>query len=88
MSDPHLTTPLWAKIVAIVAALPLLAYPWLLSVAPATGSVETFLYLYPIYVVLSTVCEWLVYPRSPEVYWIMVALMLLTHAAMFALVLL
>lgn len=83
---PRNPLPLWMKIVIIVAALPALAYPWMLSKAPEDGNVELWMWMYPVYVVLSCVCEWKAWGRRPEVTWILIFVMLLTHAAMWALV--
>ncbi|MBD5234421.1 MAG: hypothetical protein HDS65_09650 [Bacteroidales bacterium] len=74
------------KAAIIIAALPVLAYPALLSAAPESGSVEIFLMLYPVYVLVATICAWICRERRPEISWILVIIMLLTHAAMWLLV--
>ncbi len=74
------------KAAIIIAALPIVAYPALLSAAPENGQVEVFLILYPIYVLVATVCAWLCRQRRPEVAWILVVITLLTHVAMWLLV--
>ena len=43
--------------------------------------------MYPVYVILSCACEWKAWGRRPEVTWILMVVMLLTHAAMWALIL-
>ncbi len=76
------------KFAIIVAALPVLAYPWMLSAAPAAeGQMKVFLWLYPVYVILATVCAWFCRNTRPAMMWILVCLTLLTHAAMWVLVL-
>ncbi|MCM1067759.1 MAG: hypothetical protein NC418_09340 [Muribaculaceae bacterium] len=80
--------PIWIKALIIIAALPVLAYPALLAECPAdVADMKPFLWFYPIYVVVSTVCAWAAWRRRPEVTWILIAVMLLTHAAMWTLVL-
>ncbi len=83
---PPQKRPLWFKILVIACALPVLAYPALLSRCPAGGPAETFLWFYPIYVVVAAVCAWLCWPSRRETAWILLALMLLTNAAMWVLV--
>lgn len=78
--------PLWAKLLIIASALPVLAYPWLLSASAADTEERTFLWFYPIYVVASVICAWICWPERREVYWILIVLMLLTHAAIFFLI--
>lgn len=75
------------KIAIILATLPVLAYPALLAKAPEEGSVELFLWLYPVYVAVSAICAWICRDDRPAVMWILIVLMLLTHAAMWVLVL-
>lgn len=85
MSEKESNMPLWAKIVVITAALPVMSYPWLLAKTPADSTNEMLIWFYPVYVVVSAVCAWICWPQRREVYWILIALMLLTHAAMFLL---
>lgn len=79
--------PVAVKILIVVAALPVLAFPWMLSAAPEDSNIELWMWMYPVYVILSCACEWKAWGRQPEVTWILMAVMLLTHAAMWALIL-
>lgn len=80
-------TLLFGKILIILAALPVVSIPALISVAPDREDVKMFICIYPIYVILSTVCEWLCLTRKrQEITWILLILMLLTHVAMWVLV--
>lgn len=80
--------PLWVKIVIIVAMLPVVSFPWMLSASRDSGAeIDAFLWFYPIYVLAAGICAWVVYGRRPELTWILVALLLLTHAGMWYLVL-
>lgn len=83
---PTNPTPWWFKLVVVVCALPVLAFPFLLSDAPAGGIARSLVILYPAYVIVSAICALICYGRRPEVSWILVVLMLLTHAAMWILV--
>lgn len=84
---PQRPIPLWVKALIIAAALPALAFPRMLSSAPEDSNIELWMWMYPVYVVLSCVCEWKAWRRRPEVTWILIAVMLLTHAAMWTLIL-
>lgn len=86
MSGKYSNMPLWAKIVIIVAALPVLAYPWLLSASAADSEERTFLWFYPIYVVASVICAWICWPDRREVSWILIIIMLFSHASILLLI--
>lgn len=77
--------PLWIKIIIILAMLPLLAYPSLLSTSGADHQARVFIYLYPAYVIASGICAWICWPTRPEVSWILLFLMVLTHIAIWML---
>lgn len=83
---PENPLPWWVKVLIILCALPALAFPWILSGAPEKGNVELWLWMYPVYVILSCICEWKAWGRRPEVTWILMGVMLLTHGAMWTLV--
>lgn len=76
--------PLWYKLIVIAACLPVLMYPKLLSIA--NGQFSIFLTLYPAYVIAAGICAWICYPDRKEVAWILIILLLMTHAAMWFLV--
>lgn len=74
------------KTIVIASALPLAGYPWLLSACPAYDPYKTLVALYPVYVVLSSALEWLCWPARKTVAWILIALLWLSHAAIYALI--
>lgn len=81
--------PLWFLLVVIVTMLPAAAYPTLLGLWSQADGAEMKLLLtfYPVYVVASGVFAYICWPaRKPEA-WILIVLMLLSHAAMWGLVL-
>lgn len=84
--DPREHVPVWVTVLIVLACLPLLAYPALLSHSPAGTDISAFMWCYPVYVVLSGVCAWFGWRRSHEITWILLVMMLLTHAAMWYLV--
>ncbi len=86
MNIPSNPTPWWFKMLVLVCALPVLAYPFLLRDAPADGMAHTLTVLYPAYVIASAICALMCYGRRPEVSWILVVLLVLTDAAMWILV--
>lgn len=82
---PQQPVPLWVKVLIVLTALPVLDLPWLWAGDPVTDTGKVLLWLYPAYVVVSAVCEWLAYRRRPEVTWILMLLLVLAHAAMWVL---
>jgi len=84
MSGKYSGMPIWAKFLIIISALPVLAYPWMIS--NAGSEIRTFLLIYPLYVLVSAICAWICWPDRREISWILIVLMLLTHAAMLYLV--
>ncbi|MDE6240085.1 MAG: hypothetical protein K2M54_08910 [Muribaculaceae bacterium] len=91
MSDynntPRLKTPAWVTVVIIICMLPVLAFPTLLSMTGADTPARLFVWFYPFYVIASGVCAWICWPQRRDVMWILLALMVLSHLAMWMLVL-
>ncbi len=79
--------PRWLIIMVIILMLPLLAYPTMLGLMPDNGANVTLLKLYPLYVLLSGWCMLMCYPARRDVMWILVILVILTHASMWYLTL-
>lgn len=78
--------PAWVMAVIIIAALPVLAFPFMLSVsATLSGADKYYLWLYPAYILAASFLAWQCYGRRTEMTWIIIILMLLTHVAMWAL---
>ena len=84
ISGSHL--PLWVKLVIIVCALPLLAFPELMNLCQPYSDARLLLWIYPFYVLGSAVLEWRSWPRRPELTWVLIAVELLSHCAMWILV--
>ena len=83
---PERPMPVWVKLVIIVCVLPLLAFPQLMALCPPHSSAELMLWIYPFYVLLSAVLEWRCWGRRPEPTWVLLAVELLSHGAMWILV--
>jgi hypothetical protein len=84
--EPRRPLPWWMKTLVIAAMLPLVLLPQLIAACPPSAPEMTFLRFYPVYVLAAGICAWLSYGRRPEVTWIILALLILTHAAMWLLV--
>ena len=87
---PDRNPPAWMTILIILVSLPLFSFPWLLGAIPPStmaDTVRTFVWIYPFYMLLSSWLAWRAWARRPEVTWILLAVMVLTTAAMFMLVL-
>lgn len=79
--------PVWMLIIIIVAALPVLAFPTMLNLAAGEISgYKVLVWLYPFYVIVSAWLAWQCYGRRTEMTWILIVLMILSHAAMWHLV--
>lgn len=70
----------------VVACLPVLAFFKLMELCPPGGTEETFLWIYPFYVLLAGFCAWKCVVARAALAWIIVVLMLFSHAAMWILV--
>lgn len=77
--------PLWVVIVTVIAMLPVLAFPVLLDSPADDDETKALLWLYPLYVIVSGICAAICYRQRPEVTWILLILMILSHAAMWIL---
>lgn len=78
--------PGWMLLIIIFVALPVIAIPILLS--QSTEIVEgdkLYMWFYPAYVLASAILAYQCYGRRTEMTWILLVLMLLTHAAMWVL---
>lgn len=77
--------PRWVAVMAIACALPVLAMPTLMGMMQNQGMNLTLLKLYPVYVLGSSWCAWQVWPQRPALTWVLLALTLLSHAAIWGL---
>ncbi len=72
--------PAWVTIVTLLALSPLALFPLLLRhVEPG---MMIFVRLYIPYAVCTAALAWLCWPRRKDMYWILLVLLLLSHAAM------
>ena len=79
-------TPLWFKILVVLMMVPLAIFPSYMASMPADGEARLLVWLYPAYVIATGICAWVSYPRRPDVAWILLVLLALSHAAMYVLV--
>ena len=79
--------PLWAKLLIIISALPVVSLPMIINPCSAARyeEIKLFLMIYPLYVLASAVMAWISYRQRREVSLILIVVMLLTHAAMWML---
>lgn len=74
--------PVWMLIIIIVASLPVLAFPTLLNLSTGdTSEYKALVWLYPLYVLVAAYLAWQCYGRRTEMTWILIILMLMSHAA-------
>lgn len=83
MSTNKRRVPLWMLLLIIIAALPVVLFPAMLSASPEDDSgIVAYLWLYPAYVAAAGILAWQCYGRRSEMTWILLILMILTHVAM------
>ena len=68
--------------VTILFMLPVLGFPTLLGKCPNDSPLTTFVWFYPLYVFAAGICAVMCYPARRELAWILLAIMLLTHMAL------
>ena len=78
--------PVWMLVAIIVCMLPALAFPSLLAKTVSDSPARILAWFYPFYVIASGVCAYICYPERREVSWILLVLMILSHAAMWVLI--
>ncbi len=81
--------PLWFLALIVVLVLPVMAYPTLMSMWPQADGYEmsAVLWLYPAYVGASGVFAYICWPTRRTEAWILLAMLFLSHAAMWTLAL-
>ena len=77
-------------VVIVACMLPVVAYPTMLSeysgnAAGSASDTKIFLWLYPLYVLAAGYLAWQCYGRRTYMTWILLVILLLTHAAMWML---
>lgn len=76
--------PWWMWLVIILCALPGLSVPLLSSLTASNiAMVRTLTLLYPLYVLLSAVLAWQCYGRRSILTWIILVLLILSHACFY-----
>lgn len=79
--------PAWVTILVVICMLPVLAFPTMLTMTMPDSSARTFVWFYPFYVIASGICARICWPQRKDVMWVLLALMVLSHLAMWMLVL-
>lgn len=75
-------TPWWMGAIIVVAMLPALIVPFSMHGISDDPTSRYLTYFYPAYVIASGICAWLCYPQRKALAWILIVLMLMSHAAM------
>lgn len=77
-------TPWWFTLICIIVALPATALPQLLSLC--NPDLKAFVWLYPVYVIASCYLAWKIYTTRQLLAWILLAITLLSHGAIWIMV--
>lgn len=75
----------WATAIAVIICLPIISMPWLIAQCQPDSFNEKLLWAYPFAVICGAYCAWKSMPDRPEVFWILIAVIALTHAAVWLL---
>lgn len=83
--DNRERAPWWVTAIIIVVMVPALVLPMAGTGVPEEGMPRYLLWFYPAYVIASGVCAYLTYPERSYLTWILLVLMVISHAAMWML---
>lgn len=75
-------TPWWVIAIIIIAMAPALVVPVAAGNVPDSGTPRYLLWFYPAYVIATGVCACITYPERSYLTWILLVLLLMSHAAM------
>jgi len=79
--------PGWVTAIIVVLVLPIFALPVLLNRCQSADDTRlTLLWLYPLYAVTAGVLAWMCWHERPYMTWILLVLMVMSHAAAWMLV--
>lgn len=85
-SKPGNRVPWWMILIIIVCMLPGLAFPWMLDlVVSGNAIVKGLTWFYPAYVICSGLIAYQCYGRRTALAWIILVLLLLSHACFYIL---
>ncbi len=79
-------TPRWFIAVIVMILLPVFQFPILLDSCTPGSSARTMVWIYPFYAITAAWLAYQCYSQRPVLAWILLALMLLSHIAVFMLV--
>lgn len=80
--------PFWLILVIIVLSLPIFAFPTMLGMIKTGDEVaRTMAWFYLIYIILTDYLAWICWPQRKAVTWILLALLVMSHFAMWGLAL-
>ncbi len=71
----------------IISMLPVMTFPLLLNAMQPSSPAETFVWLYPIYVIMAGWLAYLCYKNRPFLTWIILLVVMLTHGSIWFLTL-
>ena len=82
MSENNERTPWWMGMIIAAMMIPALILPFSMNGISDDPTVKYLTYFYPAYVIATGICAWMCYPQRKTLAWILLVLMLLSHAAM------
>lgn len=82
--NPRGSTPWWFTLIILAVSLPMFSFLYFVGATPDGSEARTLAWLYPAYIVIGAVCSWICYPDRRALAWILVILMALSDAGMWA----
>lgn len=80
--------PFWLLVIIIILSLPIFAFPTMLGmINQGEQVVQTMAWLYVAYILLTDYLAWICWPERKTMTWILLALLIMSHCAMWGLVL-
>ncbi|MCF0219246.1 MAG: hypothetical protein HUK14_05645 [Muribaculaceae bacterium] len=79
--------PLWLAVLIVALMLPVIFLPAMLPPQPEDSVMSTLMWFYPLYAIASGYLAWHCYDERPYMTWILLGVLLLSHASVFALTL-
>lgn len=83
MSDYKYHTPWWMAAIIVIVMIPALIIPAMGNSPDMEDPMQKYLtWFYPAYVIGTGICAYICYPQRKALAWILIVLMVMSHAAM------
>lgn len=88
MANSIMKRPWWLLVIIIICIIPVFSFPAILGmINPADETAKIMSWFYLFYVFATGYLAWICWPERKAVTWILLAILLLSHVAMWSMVL-